>query len=132
MYAFEAPKRTQQELLEEKEYNDYQQNCDLNPRGVVNHLLVGHGPELKDFEKRDIGTVKNLSYEDKQRANEITDSMKFIGENTRVDKFKINAKDEDIPSMFEAGLTSKDRIPKGYGEYTKKCDNNYAKTKLRK
>ena len=63
IYAYDVPKRTQEDLLEEKEYKDYEVNCELNQNGIPGHLLVGHGPELTDFEKRDIATVKNLSYD---------------------------------------------------------------------
>ena len=65
LYAYDIPKRTQEDLLEEKEYKDFKVNCELNQNGIPGHLLCGHGPELNDFEKRDIATVKNLSYESK-------------------------------------------------------------------
>ena len=87
MYAFDVVKKTQQDLLEEKEYKDYEVNCELNPRGIPGHLLTGHGPELNDFERRDIATTKNLSYDAKQKANEITASMTYHKENTAVSKY---------------------------------------------
>ena len=68
MYAFDIPKKTQQDLLEEKEYNDYKVNVELNQNGIPGHLLVGHGPELNDFERRDIGTVQNMSYAGRETA----------------------------------------------------------------
>ena len=69
MYAIYVPKKTQEDLLEEAEYKDYEVNCELNPRGIAGHLLMGHGPELKDFEKRDIATVKNLTYDAREKAS---------------------------------------------------------------
>ena len=65
-------------MLEEKEYKDYKVNVLLNIRqGIPGHLLVGHGPELKDLERRDINTTNNLSYNERQKASEITASMTY-------------------------------------------------------
>ena len=68
MYAIFVPKKTQEDLLEEAEYKDYEVNCELNQNGIPGHLLMGHGPEMKDFERRDIATVKNLTYGARQSA----------------------------------------------------------------
>ena len=65
MYAFDIKKKTQQDLLEEKEYKDFEDNVQLNQNGIPGHLLVGHGPELHHFERRDLGTTKSLSYENR-------------------------------------------------------------------
>ena len=46
MYAIYVPKKTQEDLLEEAEYKDYETNCELNYHGIPGHLLMGHGPEL--------------------------------------------------------------------------------------
>ena len=131
MYAYDIPKRTQQDLLDEKEYEDYKKNVELNPRGIPGHLLCGHGPELTDFEKRDIATTKNLAYEEKQNAGQITHSMTYHQTNTKVDKMMVNTKPEDVPQLFGGLVTSNERKPKGYGDYTKRCDKNYHKLGLR-
>ena len=132
MYAFEVHQKTQQEILEEKEYQDYKVNCELNQNGIPGHLLMGHGPELEHFERRDIATVKNLSYQNRETADQITHSMTYHKENTKVEKIKINTKEEDVPKLFGNLVPANERQPKGYGEFTKKCDNNYLKMGLRK
>ena len=91
MYAFEVAKKTQEDLLEEKEYKDFQTNCELNQNGIPGHLLVGHGPELDYFERRDLATVKNLSFEQKEKAHEIMHSMTYHKENTPIEKHQINS-----------------------------------------
>ena len=68
MNAFEIPKKTQQDLLDEKEFKDFETYCELNQNGVPGKLLTGHGPELEHFERVDLATTKNLSYEQKQTA----------------------------------------------------------------
>ena len=66
--AYDIPKRTQQDLLDEKEYNDFKQNVEFNQRGVPNHLLIGHGMDMDTFEKRDISTTAKMSFQDKMTA----------------------------------------------------------------
>ena len=132
MYAFDIPKRTQQDLLEEKEYKDYEVNCELNQNGIPSHLLVGHGPELHHFERRDIATTNKLSFGDRQNASQITHSMTYHQENTNLSKYQINTRSEDVPAIFGGLLTSNERKPRGYGEYTKKMDSNHLKLGLRK
>ena len=132
MYAFDIPKKTQQDILEEKEYKDYEINCELNQNGIPGHILVGHGPELDHFERRDIATTKNLSYGERQDAKQITHSMTYHKGNTNVSKFQINTRSEDVPQVFGGLLTTNDRKPRGYGEYTKKMDANYMQLGLRK
>ena len=63
LLAYDIPKRTQQDLLDEKEYKDFSDNVKFNQRGVPNYLLIGHGMDLKQFEQRDMATTKNQSYE---------------------------------------------------------------------
>ena len=55
--AYDIPKRTQQDLLDEKEYKDYKNNVEFNQRGLPHHLLIGHGMEMNTFERRDISTT---------------------------------------------------------------------------
>ena len=57
--------------------------------------------------------------------------MTFHGENTKIGKFQINAKEEDVPCIHGGMLSNAEIKPRGYGEYTKKCDNNSAKIGLR-
>tara|TARA_B110000259_G_C13727282_1_gene286997 strand:+ start:188 stop:379 length:192 start_codon:yes stop_codon:yes gene_type:complete len=61
---FDIPKRTQQDILNEKEYADYQTNVEFNQRGLPHHMLIGHGMELDTFEKRDLGTTAKMSFGD--------------------------------------------------------------------
>ena len=131
MLAYDIPKRTQQDLLDEKEYKDFKDNVELNPNGLPNHLLLGHGMKIPEFEKRDIATTKNLSYDFKQSAKEILAPMTFHQGNTTVGKIQINCKNEDSKNIF-TGMNTKGQIkPRGYNEYTKKCDANYLKIGLR-
>ena len=58
--------------------------------------------------------------------------MTFHKENTNVDKFQINQKADNVPSIFGSELKKEDIKPRGYNEYTKKLDNNYLKMGLRK
>ena len=58
--------------------------------------------------------------------------MTFHGGNTKVEKYNVNCKEQDIPALFGGMLATQDRKPRGYGEYTKKCDNNSLKLGLRK
>ena len=94
--------------------------------------MVGHGQQVVDFEKRDLATTKNLSYEDKQKAAEITHPMTFHLSNTNVDKIQINQKSDNVPVLFGSELKKEEIKPRGYNEYTKKLDNNYLKIGLRK
>ena len=132
LLAYDIPKRTQQDLLEEKEYMDYKNNVEFNQGGLPGHLLIGHGQKIEAFENRDLATIKNLSYEDRQKAADITHPMSFLKANTKVDKFQINQKAENVPSIFGSELKKEDIKPRGYNEYTKKLDNNYLKIGLRK
>ena len=36
--------------------------------GVPNHLFLGHGPNQKDFEKRDFGTTNDMFYDKKMKV----------------------------------------------------------------
>lgn len=113
--------------MEEKERKDYEDNCGLNQNGISGHLLIGHGPEMEHFERRDIGTNHLMSYDLKMTAPQITDSMTYTIMNTGVDKKKINTRDEDLlPDPKQ------ERKPKSYGEFTKVCDKNFNKIGLRK
>ena len=99
----------------------------MNQNGIAGHLLVGHGPELEHFERRDIGSTHLMSYDLKMKAPEITDSMTYTILNTGVDKKKINTKEEDlIPDPKQV------RKAKVVGEFSRKCDMNYNKMGLRK
>ena len=69
---YDIPKRTQQDILNEKEYADYQQNVEFNQRGLPHHMLIGHGMDLEVFEKRDLGTTAKMSYDDRAKAEDIT------------------------------------------------------------
>ena len=52
-----------------------------------------------------MATVKNLSYTQKEKAHEITHSMTYHASNTKVDKYCVNAKVDDIPALFSGMLT---------------------------
>ena len=88
--------------------------------------------DLPTFEKRDIATTANLSYANKLDAKTITMQTKWVEENTSVSKIQINAGNGEIPAFMGGLVKTEERTPKGYGEYTKKCDSNYHKIGLRK
>ena len=88
--------------------------------------------DLPTFEKRDIATTANLSYENKLDAKTITLQTNWVEEYTPVSKIQINSGNSDIPTFMGGLIKTEERKPKGYGEYTKKCDNNYHKIGLRK
>ena len=124
IYAYDIPKRTQQDLLEEREYQDFSSNVEFNQRGLPHYLLTGHGQELNTFEKRDICTTKDMAYTLKKTAHEIIHPMYWKSENTDVSKVQINGSVKDVPA-FSKALNTKEAIkPRGYNEYTKKFDNN--------
>ena len=132
LLAYDIPKRTQQDLLEEKDYQDFQQNVAFNQRGLPHYLLTGHGQDLNTFEKRDLATTANQSFGQKKNAKEIIHPMNWQSENTDVSKLHNNGQTTDVP-QFGAGMITKDQIkPKGYNEYTKRIDLNYNKIGLRK
>ena len=133
MLAYDIPKRTQQDLLEEKEYDDFTKNVGFNQRGLPHYLLTGHGQDLNTFEKRDLATTTFQSFGEKKIAKEIVHPMNWQKEtNTDVYKLNVNGKVSDVP-QFGAGMISKDQIkPKGYNEFTKRIDLNYHKIGLRK
>ena len=62
------------------------QNVEFNQRGLPHHLLTGHGMQLGQFEKRDMATTKNLSYDLKQTAKEIINPTTYAEGNTTVSK----------------------------------------------
>ena len=130
--AYDVPKRTQQDLLDEKEYKDYKSNVEFSQAGLPNHLLIGHGMDINTFERRDCATTANMSFADKLGANEITKMTNWKEENTPVSKLQINSKGDEVPAFMGGLLATDDRKPKGYGEFTKKCDKNYHKIGLRK
>ena len=50
-----------------------------------------------------------------------------------IDKIQTNAKIEDVPQAFApSGTAIGQTVPKAYNDFTKKFDNNYLKTGLRK
>ena len=55
-------------MLNEKEYEDFSKNVEFNQRGLPHHVLIGHGMELDTFEKRDLATTANMSYENQEKA----------------------------------------------------------------
>ena len=57
--------------------------------------------------------------------------MTYHNDNIKTTKMAINSKEEDVPAIFSVP-NGADRKPRGYGEYTKKCDFNYHKIGLRK
>ena len=132
LHAYEIPKRTQQDLLNEKEYADFKNNVEFNQQGLPGHLLIGHGMDLKTFEKRDCATTANMSYAEKLDAKTITKQTQWVEGNTNVSKLSINKKDEEIPAFMGGMLKTEERKPRGYGEFTKNNDNNYHKLALRK
>ena len=72
--------------MNEKEYKDYQNNCEYNHAGLPGHLLIGHGMDLQTFEKRDIATTANLSFAEKLDAKAITKQTEWVEKNTPVSK----------------------------------------------
>ena len=88
LYAYDIPKKTQQDLLEEKEYNDFKNNVGFNNRGLPGYLLTGHGCTLEDFQKRDLATTNFLSYENKMKASEITSTREFRNDNAHLLQYK--------------------------------------------
>ena len=124
LLCYDIPKRTQQDLLNEKEYADYQQNVEFNQRGLPHHLLIGHGMDLQNYEKRDLGTTAKMSYDERAKADAITNQTNWMTGNTNVSKIQINQKADSIPA-FMVPTNSKQTIkPRGYGDCTKKCDLN--------
>ena len=103
----------------------------FNQRGLPHHLLKGHGDNLDKFEKRDIATTCNLSYQNRQPSNEIIHPTTYHVNDPLANKIQINSQPADITGLF-AGYNNKEKInPKGYNQYTKKFDNNYLKIGLR-
>ena len=117
--------------MAEKEQKDIDDTCGLNQNGISGHLLTGHGPELEHFERRDIGTTHLMSYRDKLKADQITDSYFYTIQNTGVDKKMVNTQASDL-NIDPKDATQGGLKPKHYGEFTKKCDKNYLKLGLRK
>ena len=79
-----------------------------------------------------MATTKNLSYELQQSAKEIICPTTYLEGNTNVDKVQINHKSSDAKNLFGSMLPKEQIKPRGYNEYTKKCDLNYHKIGLRK
>ena len=77
-------------MLNEKEYKDFSENVEFNQRGLPHHVLIGHGMQLDTFEKRDLATTANMSYENKETAKEITKQTNWQMVNTTVSKVQIN------------------------------------------
>ena len=134
MHAYgEIPKKTQQDLLDEKEYADYKLNCETNPRGMPGHLLSGHGPSPSDttqFEKRDMLTTSKMFMEERRKIKDIIAPCDWRQENMTTQKVNVNNKTDSIPAFLRAdpGVLK----PRGYSEFTKKYDANYMKLGLRK
>ena len=87
--------------------------------------------QLNQFEKRDMATTKNLSYDLKQTAKEIISPTTYAEGNTTVSKLQINHLSKDANNLYASMLPKEAIKPKGYNEYTKKCDMNYHKIGLR-
>ena len=88
--------------------------------------------DLKTFEKRDCATTATLSYGEHLDARTITKQTEWVEKNTPVSKLAINNRNDEIPAFMGGLVKTEERKPKGYGEFTKKCDNNYNKLALRK
>ena len=133
MNYYYIPKRTQEDILAEKQEKDFADNVQFNQRGLPNHLLLGHGPSLDTFEKRDLATTSYMSYEMKQSAKEITNPMEFKNENAELLKVKgVQEKTEKLKKEEEAQGPGIHLKPRAYNEFTKKIDLNYHKIGLRK
>ena len=128
MYAAQIPKRTQADLLAEKELKDYTDNVKYNKKGLPGHLLFGHGPELASFEKRDLATTNYLSYEKRMTADRITHPLDYKNENPHLLSLKGKQEKPALLQKQEEGIQLK---PRPYNEFTKKIDLNYNKLKLR-
>ena len=129
LYAYDIPKKTQQDLLEEKEYQDFKDNVAFNQRGLPNHLLTGHGKDLESYEKRDLATTNILCFEQKMKVKQITDPGEFRKENDKLLSLKHPAKEEK--TLEECTNKKEDIKPRGYNEFTKRFDLNYNKIGLR-
>ena len=87
--------------------------------------------QLNQFEKRDMATTKDLSYGEKQTAKDIISPTTYAEGNTTVSKLQINALSKDAPNLYSSMLPKEAIKPKGYNEFTKKCDMNHHKIGLR-
>mmetsp|Transcript_39357 Transcript_39357/g.60169 ORF Transcript_39357/g.60169 Transcript_39357/m.60169 type:complete len:134 (-) Transcript_39357:31-432(-) len=133
MLYYDIPKRTQKDILEEKEYKDFAENMTFQQRGLPNHLFLGHGKEINDFEKRDLATTHVLSYEKKMNASSITNSMAYRKENDTLLATKGKQdKPEKVIAQEAKAATEPALKPRAYNEFTKKIDLNYHKIGLRK
>ena len=130
MNVYEIPKKTQQDLLDEKEYKDYSENVELNPRGLPNHLLAGHGMDTTAFEKRDIIQTSKLFMEDRLPVGKITASTDWRKDNTVTQTILVNNKTDKIAAFLKPDPG--ELKPRGYNEFTQKFDKNYLKLGLRK
>ena len=130
MNIYDVPKKTQQDLLDEKEYKDFAENVELNMRGMPNHLLVGHGMDTQQFERRDIVQTSKLFMEEKKVIKEIIKPTEFRKDNTDKQKIQVNNRAADIPAFLKADPG--ELKPRGYNEFSKKFDANYMKLGLRK
>ena len=71
---------------------------------MPHYLLIGHGMQQNQFEKRDMATTKNLSYEFQQSAKEIISPTTYCEGNTKVDKVQINHMNTDSKNLFKSTL----------------------------
>merc|ERR1711959_301979 len=90
------------DLLDEKEYKDFSENVGVNPRGLPNHLLAGHGMDTKAFEKRDIIQTSKLFMDEKARINNIIAPTDWRKENTVTQTVQVNNKTDEIPAFLKA------------------------------
>ena len=63
----------------------------FNQRGLPHHLLTGHGETLEKFEKRDIATTCNLSYQNRETAKEIIHPTTYHINDPLANKIQINS-----------------------------------------
>lgn len=130
MMAYEIEPRTKEKILQEKQEEEIKQNFDTaNRYGVKSHLFFGHGPTSKDFEKRDLGTIHEQVYSQKQKISTIIDPHIHTCDDTKRHKYQCNAKVDDLPTVF--GVSTQPIKAKAYSDATKSFDANWNKTGLR-
>ena len=127
--AYQFEPRTKEVILGELEQEELKQTFDAaNPRGVKQHLFLGHGPTQEAFERRDLGTTNDLVYNKLQKTDTIIDPHNFSLDSTNRNKYHCNGKQSDLPCLGRLDVVRK---PKAYADATKHFDLNCNKIGLR-
>ena len=99
MFAYENQPKTQEEILAEKEQQEYELHlrnyinltlqCIENlKRGTQSHLFFGHGATQADFVKRDFGTSNQLFYEKKMKTETLINPHFYHGKSWSLSSMK--------------------------------------------